>query len=687
MLNPTPTLREWTLSITGVHPGMHGGWIAFGRDEKSARVALAADRGVTARTPVIGESWQVRGVEEANPIYGHQIRVSAGMPVKPQGSLLLRFIRKLKIGIGVTKAARLSDAFGDGLAAILDENDACVLGEVLNEEETGALLKAWHQHAGELAALHFLAANGFSPRLAGRLLRFYGQDTAQQLRDNPYRILAVASWPEVDGAARRLGVALDDERRLVAAVDAVLYDALDEDKDTLIPRTVALENVKTVLGPDADRLAENAITAALRQGAVVEHEAGLRSTGVAIVEDTVSRHLSALLAPRTQPSILADKLASEALVLNTEQRAAVRLVVSDQVGLALVSGGAGTGKTTVLRVACDIQKQQGIHPELLALSGRAAHRLRTATGRPASTIAAFINKRLSRPYGAADEPVIVIDEASMLDLPTAYRILHLMPNRGRLVLVGDPYQLAPIGYGLVFHVLAENRCVPQIELRTVHRQAERTGIPIIALTLRYGKVPERSELVSYRGLGSGFSFIETASEDIPRIVRQVYGELGGTPETQVIAATRAETSSLNRMLQRARLGREPLERFELGDPVLFGRNDYERELFNGSLGQVIGGGDGRRLLCEFDGVEQELEDLVDLQLAYAITVHKSQGSQFQRVIVPMVSNRMLDRTLIYTALTRAVEQAVFVGSWIAFSHAIIKEPRAIRRRHALKVQW
>ena len=142
------------------------------------------------------------------------------------------------------------------------------------------------------------------------------------------------------------------------------------------------------------------------------------------------------------------------------------------------------------------------------------------------------------------------------------------------------------------------------------------------------------------------------------------------------------------MLQRARLGREPVSRFEKGDPVLFGRNDYERELFNGSLGQVISVRAGGQLLCEFDGVEQELEDndLMNLQLAYGITVHKSQGSQFPRVIVPIVRNRMLDRTLIYTTLTRAVEQVVFVGSWAAFCHAIIKEPDAARRRHALKVQ-
>jgi exodeoxyribonuclease V alpha subunit len=140
------------------------------------------------------------------------------------------------------------------------------------------------------------------------------------------------------------------------------------------------------------------------------------------------------------------------------------------------------------------------------------------------------------------------------------------------------------------------------------------------------------------------------------------------------------------MLQRARLGRESVARFEPGDPVLFGRNDYERELFNGSLGQVIEVRDGGQLLCEFDGVEQELDDRIDLQLAYGITVHKSQGSQFPRVIVPIVRNRMLDRSLIYTALTRAVEQAVFVGSWAAFCEAIVKEPSVIRRRHALTVQ-
>jgi exodeoxyribonuclease V alpha subunit len=686
MSKPTSPLREWTLSITGVYPVTHGGWIAFGRDEKNARVVLAADTGATARTPALGESWQVQGLEQLDPIFGHQVRVSTGMPIKPHGALLLRFITNLKIGIGVTKAARLRDAFGDGLAAILDENDACVLSEVLNEEEAAALLRAWHHHASDLAALHFLDANGFSPRLSGRLLRFYGEDTAQKLRENPYRILAVASWPEVDAAARRLGIGTEDERRLVAAMDAVLYEALDEDKHTVVPRTVALDKLKPVLGSSSDRLANKAIGAALRQGAVVEDASGLRSTGVAIIEDAVSRQLSALLARRTQPSILADEPAAEGLVLNTEQRTAVRLLVSDEEGLVLVSGGAGTGKTAVLRVACDIQQQQGIQPELLALSGRAAHRLRTSTGRPASTIAAFIYKRRISPYGAADEPVIVIDEASMLDLPTAYRILQLIPDRGRLVLVGDPYQLPPIGYGLVFHVLAEDHRVPKVELRTVHRQAERTGIPLIGSTLRHGKVPERSTLIDYQGLASGFSFIEAEPDDIPRLVLNVYGELGGIPQVQVIASTRAETSSLNRMLQRARLGRKSVARFEPGDPVLFGRNDYERELFNGSLGQVIAVRDGGQLLCEFDGVEQELDDRIDLQLAYGITVHKSQGSQFPRVIVPIVRNRMLDRSLIYTALTRAVEQAVFVGSWAAFCEAIVKEPSVIRRRHALTVQ-
>jgi exodeoxyribonuclease V alpha subunit len=325
----------------------------------------------------------------------------------------------------------------------------------------------------------------------------------------------------------------------------------------------------------------------------------------------------------------------------------------------------------------------------MALAGRAAQRMREATGREAYTIVGFLNRIKNRQISPSPGDLVIIDESSMLDLLLTYRLIKSLPKGTCLLFVGDSYQLPPVGPGLIFHVLVASKAVPSTELFQVHRQAESTGIPQVAHQVRRGMVPA---FLKYEGFGRGVSFIECAQGSVVNTLTNVIRDLGGFNETQVLSVIKsgpAGASNINAVFHqllasdKARLHGWGLAE---SDPVIYTTNDYDRELFNGSLGYVEkvfpNACEGmKRATVNFDGRSLDLseEDLGNTELAYAITVHKAQGSQFYRVVIPVTKSRLLDRTLIYTALTRAVEQVVFVGDWQEACNAIEKPPAASSR--------
>jgi exodeoxyribonuclease V alpha subunit len=240
---------------------------------------------------------------------------------------------------------------------------------------------------------------------------------------------------------------------------------------------------------------------ALSEHAIVATGDGYQPLGAAVMERTVANRLRDLLAGAPGPernlfsrhlqSITADVIASfegrAGLQLNAGQRRAVGMALHHPV--SVLTGGAGTGKTTVLQVIHCIAEQVGVPVIQMALSGRAAQRMREATGRAASTIAAFLRAAEQGHVDPESEPLVIVDESSMLDLPLMYSIVQVLPVRARLLLVGDPYQLPPIGFGLIFQVLAASPNTPRVELMEVHRQARSSGIPQIARDVRHGIVP------------------------------------------------------------------------------------------------------------------------------------------------------------------------------------------------------
>jgi exodeoxyribonuclease V alpha subunit len=276
----------------------------------------------------------------------------------------------------------------------------------------------------------------------------------------------------------------------------------------------------------------------------------------------------------------------------------------------------------------------------------------------------------------------------MLDLPLMYSIVRAIPLRARLLLVGDPYQLPPIGFGLAFHILAQSRTVPRVELVEVHRQAQMTGIPHAAHQVRQGVTPT---LAPFAGIHTGVSFVDASAENVIDRVLGVRAEWSGCRDVQILSVTKrgaSGTRNINAAMHALALdGKRRLDRWELaeGEPIIYTANDYQRELWNGSLGWVeeIVGSNGRQsLVCWLDGTRHEIreEEFHRLELAYAITVHKAQGSQFSRIIVPVSESRLLDRTLIYTAMTRGIEQVVFIGDRRAFKAAVTAPPRSHERQ-------
>ena len=616
-------------------------------------------------------------------------------------------------GIGPALASRLADRFGRNLHQALSDRDPAV-ADLLGHELAEATFAAFQIKAQEADLVAWLENHGITEevgvRTAIKIARCWGEAGVEALADNPYLLLAFLPWRTVDQVARTLGIGLDDRRRWVAAVEATLYRRLDQndtwvsEKDVEAGVAKLLNSVASPAGSPAPGLIE----AAIESGGAVRLGQGVQPFGAAVMEETIAQALkervssdpySDLIVSRIDDCDLEARIArfekAQSFPLTDKQKDAIRTALTSRI-MAL-AGYAGSGKTTSLRGICDIAEGLGRKISLMALSGRAAQRMSQATGRPARTIAGFLQSLA----GADDDALppgalVVIDEASMVDLPTLWRIIRLLGD-ANLVLVGDPAQLPPIGFGLTFHVLCETPNIPSVVLDQVMRQKASTGIPSVAEAVRFGEVPS---LDKFRGAMPGVSFIEampdraiTAIADVGMRLRAEGAETG---EVQIIAPVRSGTAgidTINRHFHRVRqsaLGGEFFPgRNDIagGDPIIWTQNDWDRGLMNGSMGRLHSVIDGVAH-ATLDGKPFELgpQDAKFLELSYAVSVHKAQGSQWRRVIVPVFTSRLLDRTLLYTALTRASEQVILVGDPRALRESISAAPRSLQRRVGLQLR-
>lgn len=697
------------VAITFVSPGVGGGAVFFGKDNKGKNYHFVADNGSIARVPEGGEIWKVKGSWELHPKHGIQVRVDHALHAKPLGEFIIHYLaynRAFKgIGVGVKKAERLWHIFGEELYSILAEGNVDKLSKVLTPVTAAKLVEAWKIESEDGEILYLLANYGLDLRLGTKVLSVWGKESVQKIQENPYRMLAFAGWDKVDRMARSFGLLDNDPRRKTAAVEAYLYRRL-EAKHTVTPHEIAVRGVSYILRESGKSAAQEAINCALSDNAVTQNNDGYQPFGAAFMESVIADRFREMIgrSPNPQYNLFTNNLNSaiedtvkafeqnNGITINDQQRAGILMAIN--LPLSVLTGGAGVGKTTVLRIIHQICEQLGITVKQMALSGRAAQRMREATGREATTIAKFLREAADGKVNSHIECLIIIDESSMLDLSLMYSIVRVLPEKARLLFVGDPYQLPPIGFGLVFQILVASSKVPRVELTKVHRQAQSTGIPQIAFEIRHGVVPQ---VPVYEGAESGVYFVESADAEIVESIKFVASQMNELGETQILGITKRGNSGvfninasfhaqhLTTKESPAKIKTVTKELVE-GEPVIHLTNDYEKELWNGSLGVIthisqdnfIGNSkkEARSIFCNFDGIEHKIpeSDLNNIDLAYAITVHKAQGSQFKRIIVPVSKSRLLDRTLLYTALTRGIEQVVFIGNKEAFDQAIISPP-------------
>jgi exodeoxyribonuclease V alpha subunit len=723
------------LRVTSIRSrGKIGGVIFAGTAEDEQHYVAVCDRTLVPDASLVdkGQQWAIQGkvslreVKAANgfKLKESQIAATSAEMLRPMGRNIIDWIASSPDcpGIGQVKATKLYERFGPGLVDHIESRNVVALTELLSDEAADLLCCAFDKFkvAGTLLWLDQL---GIPKGIGASVVAYYKDQAQAKITANPYVLSSFEpKWATVDALARkRFGVNAGDPRRLESAVDEALYRGLQQGHTCLPAKDVQSLLVKLLGSTDQAKKAL-AMGAENTQYQIVEGY--YQSHGAAIIESYVADRLRAMVhgeslvgqaglcgRPATNPCVVEEAIRdyehSHAISLSEEQRDAV--LTCANANLSLILGGAGTGKTTVLKAlyaALEVS-QPGIPIFQLALAGRAAQRMAEATGRKSITIAGFLTRVTASEIEMGS--VIVVDEMSMVDVILMYRLLRHLPGGVRLILVGDPSQLPPIGPGLVLHALAGLPTIPQVELKVVKRQSSDSGIPQVAGAIRSHQLPSWAE---YHGMpGVGVSFIPCKEADLDATVERVYDELGGTGAdygVQILSITNAKAGGVRNLCaslhERYRKGDEVICYFDLefglvaattvdrtllkvGDLVIFTENDYGLELRNGSLGRVI-----RPLaveepcepccVCDFEGVEYTLtaSQLEAVSHSYSITVHKSQGSQFSRVIVPVRDSRILDQTLIYTAVTRGVAQVVLIGDKEAAMRAI-RAPASAAKRH------
>ncbi|MFZ1730707.1 MAG: ATP-dependent RecD-like DNA helicase [Bacteroidota bacterium] len=656
-------------------------------------------------SPSAGDRYILHGRWGDHPKYGRQFQFTSyevQYPVTPEG--IERYLASGMIrGLGKATARRIVDHFGTRTLEVMN-NEIEKLLEVdgIGEKKLDVIQHDWERQRGVQTVMLFLKAHDISSTMAVRIYRAYGNDSINTMHENPYRLIddiEGIGFITADSIARSLGIAASDARRVVAGLSYALRESARRNGHICVPETDFLRHAASVLHVENDE-AHAALSLAIEGGKAILYDEHVYLPELFHAEAAIADGLRNAFAEQWDDldhldldKLLAEVEARRGIQLNAQQVEAVHKCLSGPV--CMLTGGPGTGKTTTLTGILDLAQKRGWKIAICAPTGRAAKRINEVTGYEAKTIHRLLEFDPSvmafqrREDNPIEADLLVVDEMSMVDVPLMAALLLARPRGCRLVLVGDSDQLPSVGPGTVLHDLLSCGEIDTVVLHFVFRQAEHSSIITNAHRMRQGFMP----VFDSRIVDGGETFFREVGpeEDLPALVRDLVSlripkELGCDPmrDIQVLSPmydTPAGVTNLNYVLQKAINGgsRVVFQRgdraFRMGDKVMQTRNDYGKDVYNGDIGYVRGFDEDENLLqVDFDNrrVAYAPEETDELVLAYAITVHKSQGNEYEIVVVPVVMQHrvMLRRNLMYTAMTRAKRMMVFLGQRSALSVAV-----------------
>ncbi|MBO5015923.1 MAG: ATP-dependent RecD-like DNA helicase [Bacteroidaceae bacterium] len=611
-------------------------------------------------------------------------------------------------GIGPKYAQLIVSKFGLDTIEII-ETDIQRLYEVpgIGKKRVEKIHESWEKQKDIKNVMLFLQGYGVSTAYAAKIYRQYGKDSIDTVKGNPYR-LADDIWgigfKTADGIANKMGYENNDPRRCKSGINYTLSELADEGH-VYAEQEQLIKSAKELLQAD-----EEPIRNAMAEMVQAEE---LKTDGEAIYlppfyysEVGTANRLLALLENKTanlfaKPLNIEEISKSTGIEYDEVQIQAIKQAIDSKV--MVLTGGPGTGKTTTTQGIIAALKSMGLRILLAAPTGRASKRMSEATGMEAKTIHRLLEYNPKDGYKRNDEnplegDALIVDECSMIDIVLMNNLMKAIPTSMRLVLVGDIDQLPSVGAGNVLRDIIDSERIPVIRLTRIFRQAQSSRIVMSAHAINQGRFPDTSN-----GKETDFFFMqieepEMVAENIVKLVKERLPKAYKQPISNIQVLTPMQrgvvgASNLNISLQAAlNPSQLALNRggysFNINDRVMQLRNNYDKEVFNGDLGYVSQVNmEDRTLQVDFDGkyVEYEVSELDELTLAYATTIHKSQGSEYPIVVMPVLMTHyvMLQRNLIYTGITRAKKICVLLGTKKALSFAI-RNMSVLKRNTKLK---
>ncbi len=627
--------------------------------------------------------------------FGRQIRVEKYQTIMPATAAAIeKYLGSGLIdGIGPVFAKRLVDAFGVETLRIIDEDPKRLRTvDGIGRKRADQIRTAWEAQKAIQSIMLFLQGHGIGAAQAVKIYKRYGDSAVAVLRDNPYRLaddIAGIAFKSADAIASRLGIEKDSPKRAVAGVLHVLGESVMEGHAFASDKAL-LRTAMELLGV-SERIVEDAMTVLEREQRVIREDDRIYTPDLHAAETGCAHLIKRLLKiPHEPVPIVIERAIAWVqkefkIELSEEQRQAIQTAVNAK--MMVITGGPGTGKTTLLNSLLAILAKKGLSLILAAPTGRAAKRMSDATGREAKTIHRLLEWSpkaggfLRNEGNPLTADLVVIDGTSMVDIRLMFSLLNALSPQTRLFLVGDVDQLPSVGPGNVLMDVILSRRVPVVWLKTVFRQAAESGIISNAHRINSGQLPVYNE--------KDFFFIERkdpakALETILELVTKripAKFKLDPARDIQVLAPMHrgdAGVARLNEELQHAlNPSVQPVAHrpFGLHDKVMQMRNNYELDVFNGDIGFVTVVDEGLKeaqIQFEDRAVLYPFDNLDELSLAYAGTIHKSQGSEYPAVIVPLLAQHymMLQRNVLYTAITRASRLVILVGDPKAVALAV-----------------